>query len=109
MPSCMQGATVRMETPSGRSNVCLGHFLFFAQSEAAIYCEANGLETVEQMREFCRQKMRSFGRRSFDDWASTIKQDTVTLMIRTGADKALARLREGGYIDSDFKVTHGTS
>ena len=108
LPVCKARALVRMETPSGTANVCAEHFLFFAQAEAAIFCETHGLATVGQMREFCREKMRRFGRRSFEDWARTITQDTVMLMLRTGSDKVLARLKDGGYIDSDFKVTHGT-
>ena len=69
-------------------------------------CEAKGLRTVDEMRDYCKRMARTFGRPSFDTWAKNMRQETVDLIERIdGQDsKSLERLRAAGVIDGRNKL-----
>jgi hypothetical protein len=77
--------------------------------QAVASCKAKGLDTVEKQRAYCRQMVRSFGRRapSFEQWAENITQEAVDRLVLMGgkSDEAvLEKLRAHGAIDGRNKV-----
>lgn len=72
-------------------------------------CKARGLNTVEEMRAYCRRMAgRAFGAPpTFEVWAKNITQQTVDILVRMGGRddlKALDRLRRFGVIDEENRL-----
>lgn len=77
------------------------------QERSTAFCEAKGLRTLDEKREFCRRLVRGWTPPSFEQWADTITQRTVDLIaIHAGhSDKrCLERLRNYGVIDQNNRV-----
>lgn len=76
--------------------------------ESKAFCDRMGLRTIDEMREFCRQRARTFGRGiSFEQWSKTITQRTVDIIAVTGGrsdEQCLERLRAVGAIDGRNKL-----
>lgn len=76
--------------------------------ESRKFCEAKGLRTIEEKREYCKRLAKKFGRGpGFEGWARNIKQAAVDFLVRdysNGSRDALERLRACGAIDGSSKV-----
>lgn len=75
--------------------------------ESRKFCEARGLRTVEEMRAYCKEKARSFGRAgSFDAWTKNMTQSTVDIIRRLDGARSptLDRLLEAGVVDGADKL-----
>lgn len=72
------------------------------------FCRANGLETVEQKREFCKRMARGvFRGASYEAWKKNMTQRTVDLIVINGGpsnEHCLERLRAAGVIDGANKL-----
>lgn len=104
-PKCDTVGCAQYAAP-GRTNCeeCAGRIRHEA-SEA--FCEAKGLRTLDEKREFCRRLVRGWTPPSFEQWADNITQRTVDLIaIHAGhSDKrCLERLRNYGVIDQNNRV-----
>lgn len=97
---CLHPAIVRMNS----ANLCRMHYDFQAERDAELFCDAQGLKTVVERRAWCAERIHSFGRKSFTDWAASLSQDTVDLMRRVGLHGALDKLRRLGRIDEAGKL-----
>lgn len=102
---CGEPAFVRDE---GR-NYCHRCYEGRRNTEAFERCKAMGLNTVEDMRAYCRQMLKKgiFEKPSFERWAETMKQATVDAMVRMCTDsdlKTIGRLRAMCAIDADNKI-----
>lgn len=53
---CPKPAYLRRKINGCMVNLCRSHDEFHMNQEAKAYCKAKGLETVEQMRAFCKVK-----------------------------------------------------
>src|SRR5262245_48267220 len=80
-------------------NLCAQHYVEIAQREADVFCNAQGLENVEDKIAYCRMQMKHFGRGNFETWAKTVTQQTVAILVRAGNKKLLDKLRDAGVID----------
>lgn len=103
--SCGEPAFVR----DGEANVCRRCYEGRHHNEAFERCKAMGLNSVDDMRAYCRGMLKKgiFAKPSFERWAETIKQAAVDRMALIGSDsdlEALERLRAMCVIDAQDKV-----
>lgn len=101
--SCKNRATTVFE----KRNVCESCRADMRHEEARKFCESRGLRTVDEMRAYCRDQAKKFGRGpTFEDWAKNITQKTVDIAERMwGSDNdLLTRLRAEGAIDGRNKL-----
>lgn len=99
---CPELARVRR----GDQVLCFSCEADLRHEESRKFCEANGLRTIDEMREFCKQKARTFGHHTFERWCDGMTQRTVDIIERMdGTDsKTLERLRDAGVIDGRNKL-----
>jgi hypothetical protein len=93
---------------TGLANVCASHYSFLAQREAELFCDAQGLVSVDDKRAYCRLMMGNFGRLSFEAWARSLTPGAVKLLVRMGDSKCLAKLRDAGFIDMNNQLVQTT-
>lgn len=104
-PGCGGAAFCRV----GDKNECRRCYEGNVNSHAFADCKARGLNTVDDMRDFCRRKAKELFRRplSGEAWIENLKQPTVDLMQRMGTESDLLvieRARRACVIDASNKV-----
>ena len=56
--SCQHRAVVKIQTPTGWANLCMFHYDEHYRIGALDYCDALGLHTIEQRREWVRGEVK---------------------------------------------------
>lgn len=97
---CLNPAMARVNS----ANLCRVHYDFQAERDAELFCDAQGLITVEDKREWCRKHMKTFGRTGFHEWAARLTQKDVDLLARLGLARTLEKLRDRGVINADGRI-----
>lgn len=105
-PRC-DGVDCQNFAAPGRTN-CVDCATKIRQAASEAWCEAHGLRTAEQKRDYCRRMAGGiFRTASFDTWAKNMTQKTVDLIVINGGptdEHCLERLRVAGVIDSGNKL-----
>jgi hypothetical protein len=101
---CPDDATIRIKTPTGWANLCRGHYDAYYARVARSWCVERGLNTVEQMRAYIRERFaRDRTAEISRDWMYQIGQAGVDILARSGA-AVLEELRERGIVDSQNRI-----
>lgn len=107
MPCGRGGCKNPAQTKFNDRWLCFGCRNDLKSEESRKFCEAKGLRTIDEKREYCKSLARTFGRGpTFEEWAQRMTQHTVDLIERMDGDrsKTLERLRAAGVIDGRNKL-----